>query len=126
MSLNQICKLTNDNSPLPNFVLDIMNFLKSNAADAEGLFRKNGVKLRIQEIKEKCSKLKADQNVPDGILDIGQLHDLGDALKQYFRELPECLITNRLSIMLENSVLGNILNYQASQYFLVNFFKILY
>jgi deleted in liver cancer protein len=38
------------------------------------------------------------------LLNDSQLNDLADSLKRYFRELPECLFTNRLSKMLENVV----------------------
>lgn len=106
MPLSRMCTLTKDGSPLPTFIMNIMNFLKANASEAEGIFRKNGVKLRIEEIKLKCARLNSNQTCPEDILDIGQLHDTADALKQYFRDLPECLMTDRLSLMLENSVLG--------------------
>ncbi|KAI1717332.1 rhoGAP domain-containing protein [Ditylenchus destructor] len=102
--LSEISSKTDDGNPLPRFVTDIMEFLMLNAANAEGIFRKNGVKLRIEEIKLRCSKLNPNDPIPEDLLSKSQLHDLADSLKQYFRLLPECLMTHSVSIMLENAI----------------------
>uniref|UniRef100_A0A915ENH3 Rho-GAP domain-containing protein n=1 Tax=Ditylenchus dipsaci TaxID=166011 RepID=A0A915ENH3_9BILA len=104
MPLSAVCSKTNTGCPLPVFVTGLMDYLVENAAGAEGIFRKNGVKRAIQEIKERCSALSVNDPVPSDLISSSQLNDLADALKQYFRELPECLMTEKVSIMLENSV----------------------
>ena len=42
---------TADGSPLPQFVYDLMDYITGEADKAEGIFRKNGGKVKIQEIK---------------------------------------------------------------------------
>jgi hypothetical protein len=104
MSLSDTQAKTVDGSSLPRFVHDIINYLDRNACSVEGVFRKNGMKSRIQEIKECCSKLEPNQQIPNYLLMESQVHDIADVLKQYLRELPECLMTDQISEILENSV----------------------
>ncbi|VDK55770.1 unnamed protein product [Cylicostephanus goldi] len=68
------------------------------APDTVGIFRKNGVKSRILEVRMLCDRdAEADVFVDENRLDPGQVHDVADTLKQYLRELPEPLMTTRLS-----------------------------
>ncbi|XP_063414652.1 rho GTPase-activating protein 7-like isoform X2 [Mytilus trossulus] len=78
--------------PLPQCMLYAMRYLRKNAADAIGIFRKAGVRSRIQKLK---NEVEANPDTID--FDDLQAYDVADLLKQYFRELPECLMTNKLS-----------------------------
>lgn len=77
-----------------------MDHIRRNAADAEGVFRRNGARQRIERIKIACSALGPDDPIPQELLNESEFTDLADALKMYFRELPEPLMTDRLSQML--------------------------
>lgn len=56
-----------------------------------GLFRKPGVKSRIQYLRE---MIESD---PDGFSFKGQsAFDVADMVKQYFRDLPEPIFTSKL------------------------------
>ena len=78
--------------PLPQCMLYAMRCLRHRAPDAVGIFRKSGVRSRIQ-------RLRCDVEREPGQIDFEALqpYDVADLLKQYFRELPECLLTNKLS-----------------------------
>lgn len=57
-----------------------------------GLFRKSGVKSRIQALRQ------MNESTIDCVNYEGQsAYDVADMLKQYFRDLPEPLMTNKLS-----------------------------
>ncbi|XP_059846514.1 rho GTPase-activating protein 7 isoform X2 [Hypanus sabinus] len=78
--------------PLPKGILQAMYFLRSQCLDQVGLFRKSGVKSRIQALRE------MNENSPDGVSYEGQsAFDVADMVKQYFRDLPEPLFTTKLS-----------------------------
>lgn len=49
-----------------------------------------------------CSSLSPNQPIPHHLLIDSTVHDLADSLKRYFRDLPECLFTDRISEMLED------------------------
>lgn len=56
-----------------------------------GLFRKSGVKSRIQYLRELV------ESDPLGVLYDGQsAFDVADMVKQYFRDLPEPIFTSKL------------------------------
>lgn len=60
-----------------------------------GLFRKSGVKSRIQALRQMNESSGADGG---GVNYEGQsAYDVADMLKQYFRDLPEPLLTSKLS-----------------------------
>lgn len=60
-----------------------------------GLFRKSGVKSRIQALRQMNEASGADGG---GANYEGQsAYDVADMLKQYFRDLPEPLLTSKLS-----------------------------
>lgn len=75
-----------------------------------GIFRKAGVKSRIAKLRSMVEAAGgtnaafALENVTtmDGSqsslnFDGAQAHDVADMVKQYFRELPDALLTNKLS-----------------------------
>lgn len=57
-----------------------------------GLFRKSGVKSRIHALRQ------MNENFPDNVSYEDQsAYDVADMVKQFFRDLPEPLFTNKLS-----------------------------
>ncbi|VDM93294.1 unnamed protein product, partial [Litomosoides sigmodontis] len=82
---------------LPRFVLEMMHFLRIAAPDTVGIFRKSGVRSRIAELRMLCDVSPEVEVFTDGKLDQSQVHDVADLLKQYFRELPEPLMTAKYS-----------------------------
>ncbi|XP_052792367.1 uncharacterized protein LOC128226503 isoform X2 [Mya arenaria] len=77
---------------LPQCILHAMRYLRRTSGDAVGIFRKPGVRARIQ-------KLRNDIEANPEAIDFEDLqpYDVADLIKLYFRELPECLLTNKLS-----------------------------
>ncbi|CAG9540543.1 unnamed protein product [Cercopithifilaria johnstoni] len=82
---------------LPRFVLEMMHFLRIAAPDTVGIFRKSGVRSRIAELRMLCDVAPEAEVFTDGKFDLTQVHDIADLLKQYFRELPEPLMTAKYS-----------------------------
>ncbi|XP_073806049.1 rho GTPase-activating protein 7 isoform X1 [Danio rerio] len=81
--------------PLPQSIQQAMRYLRSQCLDQVGLFRKSGVKSRIQALRQMNESCGA---VGGGVNYEGQLaYDVADMLKQYFRDLPEPLLTSKLS-----------------------------
>uniref|UniRef100_A0A0N5AIA4 Rho-GAP domain-containing protein n=1 Tax=Syphacia muris TaxID=451379 RepID=A0A0N5AIA4_9BILA len=88
---------------LPRSILEIMQFLRTVASDTIGIFRKNGVRSRIMELRALCAVSPEEEVFPNGKgLDLSQVHDIADMLKQYFRELPEPLMTAKYSDVFAN------------------------
>ncbi|XP_077864300.1 rho GTPase-activating protein 7-like [Saccoglossus kowalevskii] len=78
--------------PLPQTILHAMRYLRKTAPDALGIFRKPGVRTRIQQLRN-VSESNPDEVDYEGVM----AYDVADMLKQYFRELPEPLLTSKLS-----------------------------
>ncbi|XP_060680028.1 rho GTPase-activating protein 7 isoform X1 [Hemiscyllium ocellatum] len=78
--------------PLPQSIQQAMRFLRKQCLDQVGLFRKSGVKSRIQALRQ------MNETCTDSVNYEGQsAYDVADMLKQYFRDLPEPLMTSKLS-----------------------------
>ncbi|CAL1261756.1 unnamed protein product [Larinioides sclopetarius] len=78
--------------PLPISIQAAIQYLRKTALDSSGLFRKSGVRSRIQKLKT------LNETIPEKVsYEEQQAYDVADMLKQYFRELPEALLTNKLS-----------------------------
>ncbi|XP_045142555.1 rho GTPase-activating protein 7 isoform X2 [Echinops telfairi] len=78
--------------PLPQSIQQAMRYLRNHCLDQVGLFRKSGVKSRIQALRQ------MNESAADCVSYEGQsAYDVADMLKQYFRDLPEPLMTNKLS-----------------------------
>ena len=91
---------------LPQRILEAMKFIRKIAQHEVGIFRKNGVKTRITKLKELI-----DKNEPINFQNSDfTVFDVADMIKLYFRELPECLLTNKLSDIL-------LTNYNSKWYF---------
>ncbi|MEQ2310686.1 hypothetical protein AMECASPLE_011647 [Ameca splendens] len=77
--------------PLPPCILRALVYLRTECLDQLGLFRKPGLKSRIQHLREMV------ESDPDGFTYEGQsAFDVADMVKQYFRDLPEPLFTSKL------------------------------
>ncbi|XP_055304722.1 uncharacterized protein LOC129569659 isoform X4 [Sitodiplosis mosellana] len=79
---------------LPTAIQTAFKWLKLNALDQVGLFRKSGVKSRIAKLKEVIEDSQGDVMET---YDLQQAYDVADMLKQYFRELPDTLLTAKMS-----------------------------
>ncbi|XP_061129926.1 rho GTPase-activating protein 7 isoform X1 [Syngnathus typhle] len=81
--------------PLPQGIQQAMRYLRNQCLDQVGLFRKSGVKSRIQALRQMNEAGGADGA---SVTYEGQsAYDVADMLKQYFRDLPEPLLTSKLS-----------------------------
>ncbi|KAM9332421.1 rho GTPase-activating protein 7 isoform 2-T2 [Pholidichthys leucotaenia] len=77
--------------PLPASILGALVYLRTECLDQVGLFRKSGVKSRIQYLRELV------ESNPEGVSYDGQsAFDVADMVKQYFRDLPEPIFTSKL------------------------------
>ncbi|XP_066438976.1 stAR-related lipid transfer protein 13 isoform X2 [Eleutherodactylus coqui] len=77
--------------PIPQSIQQALRFLRSNCLDQVGLFRKSGVKSRIQALRQ------MNESSPENVNYEGQCaYDVADMMKQFFRDLPEPLLTSKL------------------------------
>uniref|UniRef100_A0A8C1QUS5 StAR-related lipid transfer protein 13 n=1 Tax=Cyprinus carpio TaxID=7962 RepID=A0A8C1QUS5_CYPCA len=74
--------------PLPMSLQLALRFLRSQCLDQVGLFRKSGVKSRIQALRHMCETSPQNVNYEDQ-----SSYDVADLVKQFFRDLPEPLLT---------------------------------
>nr|XP_055052942.1 stAR-related lipid transfer protein 13 isoform X3 [Misgurnus anguillicaudatus] len=77
--------------PLPLGVQQALRYLRSQCLDQVGLFRKSGVKSRIQALRQMNESSPDDVNYEDQ-----SAYDVADMVKQFFRDLPEPLLTSKL------------------------------
>ncbi|NXG44699.1 STA13 protein, partial [Psilopogon haemacephalus] len=78
--------------PLPQSIQQAMRYLRSQCLDQVGIFRKSGVKSRIQALRH------MNETSPEHVSYEGQsAYDVADLLKQYFRDLPEPIFTSKLT-----------------------------
>ncbi|VDL40554.1 unnamed protein product [Hymenolepis diminuta] len=83
--------------PFPPCICNMLSYLQQAEHAAHGIFRRAGGKLRVQALREKIEK-----DIYWNSFEEWQPYDVADLLKQFFRELPECLLTNKLSSTLIN------------------------
>uniref|UniRef100_A0AAZ3NU00 StAR-related lipid transfer protein 13 n=1 Tax=Oncorhynchus tshawytscha TaxID=74940 RepID=A0AAZ3NU00_ONCTS len=77
--------------PLPLSLQQALRYLRSQCLDQVGLFRKSGVKSRIQALRQ------MNESSPDDVSYEDQsAYDVADMVKQFFRDLPEPLLTSKL------------------------------
>ncbi|KAG7484430.1 hypothetical protein MATL_G00049310 [Megalops atlanticus] len=77
--------------PLPLSLQQALRYLRSQCLDQVGLFRKSGVKSRIQALRQ------MNENSPDNVnYEDQSAYDVADMVKQFFRDLPEPLLTSKL------------------------------
>ncbi|NXV82595.1 STAR8 protein, partial [Atlantisia rogersi] len=78
--------------PLPQSIQQAMRYIRSQCLDQVGIFRKSGVKSRIQALRH------MNESSPEHVSYQGQsAYDVADLLKQYFRDLPEPIFTSKLT-----------------------------
>lgn len=78
--------------PLPQSIQQAMRYIRRQCLDQVGIFRKSGVKSRIQALR------LMNEVSPENVNYDGQsAYDVADLLKQYFRDLPEPIFTNKLT-----------------------------
>ncbi|KAJ3589730.1 hypothetical protein NHX12_010573 [Muraenolepis orangiensis] len=78
--------------PLPLCLQQALGHLRKHCLDQVGLFRKSGVKSRIQALRQQC------EASPDLVSYEDQsAYDVADMVKQFFRDLPEPLLTSKLA-----------------------------
>ncbi|CAF1381371.1 unnamed protein product [Adineta steineri] len=83
--------------PVPITIISAMKYLRRTSIDSVGIFRKPGVSNRIKRLHDLIeSDLEFHQ------FDDFSPYDVSDVLKQYFRSLPECLFTTKLSPLFLN------------------------
>ncbi|XP_076002282.1 stAR-related lipid transfer protein 13 isoform X2 [Genypterus blacodes] len=77
--------------PLPLGMQQALRYLRSQCLDQVGLFRKSGVKSRIQALRQ------MNESSPDNVnYEDQSAYDVADMVKQFFRDLPEPLLTSKL------------------------------
>ncbi|XP_037533532.1 stAR-related lipid transfer protein 13 [Nematolebias whitei] len=77
--------------PLPLGLQQALRYLRSQCLDQVGLFRKSGVKSRIQALRQ------MNENSPNNVnYEDQSAYDVADMVKQFFRDLPEPLLTGKL------------------------------
>ncbi|XP_028655141.1 stAR-related lipid transfer protein 13 isoform X2 [Erpetoichthys calabaricus] len=77
--------------PLPRSLQQALRYLRSQCLDQVGLFRKSGVKSRIQALRQMNESSPENVNYEDQ-----SAYDVADMVKQFFRDLPEPLLTSKL------------------------------
>ncbi|XP_056911058.1 stAR-related lipid transfer protein 13-like isoform X4 [Takifugu flavidus] len=77
--------------PLPLCLQQALSHLRTHCLDQVGLFRKSGVKSRIQALRQQCELTPDCVNYEDQ-----SAYDVADMVKQFFRDLPEPLLTSKL------------------------------
>ncbi|XP_049324880.1 stAR-related lipid transfer protein 13 isoform X3 [Astyanax mexicanus] len=77
--------------PLPLCLQLALRYLRSQCLDQVGLFRKSGVKSRILALRQMCDSSPESVDYEDQCA-----YDVADMVKQFFRDLPEPLLTSKL------------------------------
>ncbi|XP_066478596.1 stAR-related lipid transfer protein 13 isoform X2 [Tiliqua scincoides] len=77
--------------PLPQSIQQALRYLRNHCLDQVGLFRKSGVKSRIQTLRHMNESSPENVNYEDQ-----SAYDVADMVKQFFRDLPEPLLTSKL------------------------------
>ncbi|KAJ0004166.1 hypothetical protein NQD34_010380 [Periophthalmus magnuspinnatus] len=78
--------------PLPPSVLRAMVYVRNECVDQMGVFRKSGLKSRIQALRDQLER-GPDQVSFSGLC----AFDVADLIKQYLRDLPEPLLSSKLN-----------------------------
>ncbi|XP_054747775.1 uncharacterized protein LOC129253431 isoform X3 [Anastrepha obliqua] len=89
-----VLQRTGQTLPIP--IRAAFRWLQVRALDQIGLFRKSGVKSRIMKLKTEVEQLDSTALCME-VYDTQQAYDVADMLKQYFRDLPESLLTTKMS-----------------------------
>ncbi|KAM4590481.1 stAR-related lipid transfer protein 13 isoform 1-T1 [Fundulus diaphanus] len=86
-----IVNVQRSGQPLPLGLQQALKYLRSQCLDQVGLFRKSGVKSRIHALRQ------MNESSPDNVnYEDQSAYDVADMVKQFFRDLPEPLLTSKL------------------------------
>ena len=80
---------------LPIAITNALQYVRMHAGKCDGLFRKPGVKSKIDRLRtqiETVNDSHGESTVETIKFDEYQPFVVADVIRQYFRELPECLI----------------------------------
>ena len=87
---------------LPIGIIHALEYIRQHAGKCEGLFRKPGVKSKIDYLRNEIERIDSSfETIP---FDEYQPFVVADVIRQYFRELPECLIPPLLTRFLPDLV----------------------
>ncbi|XP_032223242.2 rho GTPase-activating protein 7 isoform X3 [Nematostella vectensis] len=84
--------LQRSGQPLPRPILCAINYLQRTCVESVGIFRKSGGKQRINNLKDMM-----EDNPEHTDFEGMSPYDLADMLKQYFRDLPDPILTSKLA-----------------------------
>ena len=91
--------------PLPLPLQYALQYLRRTAMNQQGIFRKSGVKTRIIKLQ---AAMEANPEDIEVCFDDYSAYDIADVVKGYFRELPEPLMTTKLSQTFTSIFLGKL------------------
>ena len=89
--------------PLPLPLQFALQYLRRSSLSQQGIFRKPGVKTRITKLRQ---AMDASPDEIDFSLEEFSPYDIADVVKQYFKDLPEPLMTNKLSSTFTSIFIG--------------------
>lgn len=95
---------------LPIAIINALQYLRQNAGKCDGLFRKPGVKSKIDRLRTQIEALhnSSSELISESIkFDEYQPFVVADVIRQYFRELPECIIPPSITRLLCDLLKGN-------------------
>eukprot|EP00123_Amoebidium_parasiticum_P005146 comp16391_c0_seq1/m.14267 comp16391_c0_seq1/g.14267 ORF comp16391_c0_seq1/g.14267 comp16391_c0_seq1/m.14267 type:complete len:477 (-) comp16391_c0_seq1:700-2130(-) len=81
---------------VPIFLTKCLAFVESEGMEEEGIFRKGGSIQRVKLLRQVCDQREGDINLYDPEYGV-QANDVTALIKQFLRELPEPLLTARLT-----------------------------
>lgn len=96
LSLEQLQRIYR--RPLPPAVLALMRHLLATCEreDALGIFRRAGNRGHVRALRAALES-SGDGSVTEPLAPEFNVYDVADVLKQFFREIPDCLLTSKLS-----------------------------
>jgi len=84
---------------LPVAITNALQYVRMNAGKCEGLFRKPGVKSKIDRLRSQIETM-GESSLETIKFDEYQPFVVADVIRQYFRELPECLMPPSITRLL--------------------------
>lgn len=91
VSLQQLREKRPDNEKIPQVVQETVSYLRQNALDTEGIFRRSASTQVVREIQQKYNT-----GTPISFEEVNDVHLTAVILKTFLRELPEPLLTFNL------------------------------
>lgn len=93
---------------LPPAISNALQYVRSHAGKCDGLFRKPGVKSKIDRLRGQIETCNDSATLETIKFDEYQPFVVADVIRQYFRELPECLIPPLLTRLLCDLMKSNL------------------